>query len=608
MSSIKISVTSDNQIRIDPVGDIDQDDWSSVVNWWTNSAPYPLPSTIIISPANFAYRKQWLRENWTNLDHSVEVGKGVLELVKSADNLVKDFDTLSVQENRGSDISIDHLNLRRPLTPFQIKNLQALVTMPNGANFSVPGAGKTSTTLAVWEYFRKLNKLTQLLVICPRSAFEAWKEEPSSVLPLPTVVNRFSDSPIPSDTEILYVNYEQLENTTRLGRLIKWISQSPTMLVIDEAHRIKGGVSSVRWRACLELSCKAERVDLLTGTPMPQSQEDLKNLLALSWRGVPRYFFSDERLTKLRRGGIFVRTTKEELALPPMRIETIELPMSHVQNEIYTALKRSFIGKFGMSEGDQGYFSKRGKAVMSLIAAATNPGLLMSSTHEDAYLGLQWPPVELSGSERLLHVLENYSLHEIPAKYEWVSRFVAKAAKEGRKVLVWSTFVGNLLALQRILKPYEPALVYGVNSIEEREAEITRFRVSEKCSVLLSNPQTLGEGVSLHKDCHDAIYIDRSYNAGLYLQSLDRIHRLGLKEDQTTNIYILESEASIDRNIARRLALKIDRLGTYLNDDRLAEVSLPSDDDLAPSDGMLGLDEFDLNDLYEHLREENGTK
>jgi SNF2 family DNA or RNA helicase len=608
MSLIRISATADKQIKIEPIGDFEESDWASAVNWWTSKTPYPLPNEVIITPANFSYQRQWLRSNWTNLNHKVELGEGVLELVKSADAITQKFDMLAVQEDRGSEISLEHLHLKRPLTSFQIKNLKALVTMPNGANFSVPGAGKTSTTLAVWEYFRKSNDISRLLVICPRSAFEAWKEEPSVVLFDSIIINQFTEAPIPSNTDILYVNFEQLENTNRLDRLINWVSRSSTMLVIDEAHRIKGGASSVRWRACLELSNRATRVDLLTGTPMPQSQEDLKNLFSLSWHGVPRYFFTNERLTKLKRGGVFVRTTKDELSLPPMRIEAISLPMSDVQGEIYTALKRSFIGKFGMSSGDQSYFGKRGKAVMSLIAAATNPGLLMRGINEDAYLGLQWPPEVLSGSERLLRVLENYSLHEMPAKYEWVSRFVAKAAKEGRKVLVWSTFVGNLLALQRVLEPFEPALVYGGTPIEERLAEIARFRASDKCTVLLSNPQTLGEGVSLHKECHDAIYVDRSYNAGLYLQSLDRIHRLGLSANQTTNVYLLESESSVDRNIARRLALKIDRLGTYLNDDGLVEVSLPSDDEYDLPDSIIGLDDFDLNDLFEHLRENNAFK
>jgi hypothetical protein len=43
------------------------------------------------------------------------------------------------------------------------------------------------------------------------------------------------------------------------------------------------------------------------------------------------------------------------------------------------------------------------------------------------------------------------------------------------------------------------------------------------------------------------------------------------------------------------------RLGFYLNDTGLVEVSLPGLDDEILPDGMLGLDEVDLNDIYQHL-------
>ena len=167
--------------------------------------------------------------------------------------------------------------------------------------------------------------------------------------------------------------------------------------------------------------------------------------------------------------------------------------------------------------------------------------------------------------------------------------------------MIWSTFIANLPALKRLLEPYNPALIYGISTQEERKAELLKFRSTNSCSVLLSNPQTLGEGVSLHKECHEAIYLDRSYNAGLYLQSLDRIHRLGLPKTQETNIFILQCEGSIDHTIARRLEDKIQRLGFYLNDAGLAEVSLPGLDDEILPDGMSGLDEVDLNDIYHHL-------
>jgi SNF2 family DNA or RNA helicase len=203
-----------------------------------------------------------------------------------------------------------------------------------------------------------------------------------------------------------------------------------------------------------------------------------------------------------------------------------------------------------------------------------------------------------------MSVLENYASHEIPRKYHWISCYVAKAASEGRKVLIWSTFIANLQALKRLLEPYDPALIYGATDQEDRKSELAKFRHSKNCSVLLSNPQTLGEGVSLHKECHEAIYLDRNYNAGQYLQSLDRIHRLGLPADQETSVFILESVGSIDLRVARRLQDKIERLGFYLNDADLAAVSLPSGDDDDLPDSIVGIDEVDLDDLYQHLKQD----
>ena len=604
MPALKISLTPDSKIRIEPVGDIPDDIWDDVVNWWSIGRKLdPKLKNVLVGIPEFSQRKIWLRENWKSLGYELTIEEDVKFALKNVDSLMAAFEEIAHRkESDLATINLDVIELIRPLTEFQKKNINCLIGMPNGANFSVPGAGKTLTTLALWEFFRNNNLLDRMLIVCPRSAFEAWESDSSMLLRKPSIT-LFNDDPIDSSTEILYVNYEQLENETRLTRLTKWLSLSKGMLVIDEAHRIKGGGTSIRWRACCELANKAKRIDLLTGTPMPQSQEDLRNLLSLSWRGVPREFFTDSRLSSLRRGGIFVRTTKKELQLPSMKITSIELPMSRVQKDVYSALRQSFIGQFEISSTDSSYFGRRGKAVMTLIAAATNPGLLMRTVNEDAYLGLTWPPKALTGQERLMSVLEDYATHEIPEKYQWVARYVAKAAKEGRKVLIWSTFIANLLALKRLLEPYDPAVIYGVSSQDERKAELFKFRNSSSCSVLLSNPQTLGEGVSLHKECHEAIDLDRSYNAGLYLQSLDRIHRLGLSKDQETKIFVLQCEGSIDQRIARRLEDKIQRLGFYLNDTGLAEVSLPTLDDEILPDGMSGLDEVDLNDIYKHLTE-----
>jgi len=603
MATLHVSLDNDGNIMLAPYGDVTAEDWLLISNWWKPGiyqTGEPVP--IVVSAPEFTAKKRWLRENWTRLGHSILVNQDVVEVSRSTERLIFEFERLAENPEHGSSVSIDAPGLKRVLTAFQERNVKTLLSMPNGANFSVPGAGKTSTTLVVWEHLRRKGLAQRLLIICPRSAFETWETEPEIVLPDAVKVYPFSNSPIPADAEILFCNYEQLENEERLERLIRWTQRSPVMLVLDEAHRIKGGEKSARWRACFRLCHYAARVDLLTGTPMPQSQEDLRNLLSLSWRGIPRTYFDNTRISRLKRGGIFVRTTKRELELPAVKIHEIEAPMSPIQAEIYSALRKRFAGQFFLHATDYSYFERKGKAVMTLLAAATNPGLLLRSEGIESYLGFSWPPTELSGDERLMSILQKYSTHEISSKYKWIAKYVNQATASGKKTLIWSSFVGNLLALKRLLSPYNPALIYGGTLPDERILDLKRFRESNDCSVLLSNPQTLGEGVSLHTVCHEAIYLDRSYNAGLYLQSLDRIHRLGLRAGQETTIFILKSEGTIDFRVARRLHAKIDRLGAYLNDAGLVEVSFPTADEEELPESLSGLDDLDLNDLLDHLK------
>ena len=64
----------------------------------------------------------------------------------------------------------------------------------------------------------------------------------------------------------------------------------------------------------------------------------------------------------------------------------------------------------------------------------------------------------------------------------------------------------------------------------------------------------------------------------------------------------MQSEGTIDRQVANRLELKIAKLGEYLNDDGLSLASLPNGDGDDPPESLLGIDNLDLNDLFEHLK------
>lgn len=574
---------------------------NEVVHWWT---PDQLIDSdyIEIAISEFILKRSWVSKIWAKDGRQYQIDldtKSILEKAIAENSFFKKLtENNSLSENLKTLRNEDYL--RKP-TEFQLKNISNLIHMPAGANFSVPGAGKTSTTLIVWNELRRTGSVGKLLVVCPRSAFEAWESEPKEVFIFPVKTEIYTDGPIDPSIDILITNYEKLESIHRLSTLMFWAKHNKAQLIIDEAHRIKGGQKSVRWRRCKQLSSASSRVDLLTGTPMPQSYDDLRNLFSISWPNVSLNSVSDSILNNIKNGQLFVRTTKRELKLPPLEIIKHSIEQGKIQSEIYDALKKRYVGTFSITNQQESYFGSKGRAVMTLLAVSSNPGLLAGIDNYDAYQGLEWPPRSFNLTESLLHLAENYSNYEIPPKYNWIAQFCKKAMEENRKILIWSNFIGNINALQKLLIPFKPAIVYGQTSIENRIKEIDRFKFSPDCNVLISNPQTLGEGVSLHKECHEAIYLDRSYNAGQYLQSLDRIHRLGLPSDQMTRVHILETKGTIDIRVTARLEMKIKKLAEALNDDGLVKVSLPDDDISLPNE-ILGIDQYDLEDLFEHLK------
>lgn len=87
-------------------------------------------------------------------------------------------DTLFVTHNVAEIEKIlnDRGFVKRNLKTFQIRDLQHLSALSHGANFSVPGSGKTTVSLALHVLVRKPGQ--HMLVVCPKSAFPAWRAKP----------------------------------------------------------------------------------------------------------------------------------------------------------------------------------------------------------------------------------------------------------------------------------------------------------------------------------------------------------------------------------------------------------------------------------------------
>ena len=566
--------------------------------WAPRESTSRLKRELSISATEFEGRASWLRDVWAKNGHSITFDPAVAIALREVRDGVSSFESMLLQRpsrHEGKSLSVS--GITRTLTPEQVENVLCLLDMPNGANFSVPGAGKTFTTIAVWSKLRERGAVDVALVVCPRSAFDSWGTEVRDSLDEAVEFEIYSGGHVNSSTNLLVVNYEQLENPEKLESLRKWLELRSGHLIVDEAHRVKAGGRSVRWRALTYLAAVSRRVDILTGTPMPNGPKDLKALFHLTWPKLSDSFLTEDVLLKMPRKTAYVRTTKDELNLPPITYRVATEEPSPLQSQIMSALKDKYQGVFGLSISESQSLAKRGKAVMTLLAASTNPSLLIAKDFDAIEFGFNWPPLDVTDDKALMGLIRDYLKHEVPWKFRFAALEADRLRAEGKKLLVWTSFVGNIAALSKVLNSFSPAVVHGGVDQHTREREIERFRTDPECSVLITNPQTLGEGISLHMDCHDAIYIDRTYNAGMYLQSIDRIHRLGLPLNTLTNITLLQTKGTIDERVASRLEVKIRNLSRFLQDKSLVESSIPSSDEI-PAQEIFGLDDEDLADIF----------
>lgn len=483
------------------------------------------------------------------------------------------------------------------LRSFQKRDVSKLLGLKHGANFSVPGAGKTRATLALLMNRMAQGSADRLLVVSPKSAFEAWADEVSVTLGegdfTPKIVTRNEDL----SGLVVLVNYERL--APMMSHLIRWMRLGKTMLVLDEAHRMKLGVRGQWGSACMQLAPFASHRLILSGTPAPNGSADLESLFSFVWPGqgtrhVRRAISTGSlRAASAALRPLFTRTTKTELDLPPMtvKVRRVELPPLH--REIYDAL----VWRESISlKRDGRNMAELGKVILYLIMAATSPALVAVGASRHEPLAYRVPPLELPIGQDGRAMLEDLPDFELSPKYVEVAKIVQANWQEGRKTLVWSTFVRNLTTLHRILEPFNPAVVHG--GTEDRSDQIEKFRIDPSCAVLLSNPATLGEGISFHHTCHDAVYVDRDFSAGRYLQSIDRIHRLGLAPDVRTNVTILVGDNTIDELVELRLQQKLEFMGGILDDGNIMVLG-----DLAEEvSESAGLDARDVEELFNHLK------
>ena len=451
--------------------------------------------------------------------------------------------------------------ITRPLKPEQEKASFFMTIMKRAANFSVPGAGKTAMMYGTFAYLSspRLNEVDKLLVVSPLNAFAAWRTEfeavfgPKRKLHYLNMRDKKYNNNVGAikhdwvQADVITINYESLQSKLNI---INDLLDSKTMLVFDEVHRVKG-VGGQRAKAALSLSQTPHYRYVLTGTPIPNGFRDIYNFLHLMYPDEYSSFFAwdlttlnniDPEDVNKKLSPFFWRTNKKDLHVPK--------PDPDIIKEVEPSKNQQMLSQ-AIYETENGTLA----TFIRLLQASTNPELLATNINYkelglvDADSGVwdkQASTVEKENASSG-DAYKKYDLAKVESpKFEMGIDLIDKLVSQGKKVLVWGMFVGTMQKITDTLNDMgiKTTLVYGATPKQDREGMINNFRTGD-AQVLVSNPNTLGESISLHQTAHDAVYFEYNFNLTFMLQSRDRINRLGLPANQYTRYYYLMTKGDV---------------------------------------------------------------
>ncbi|MEC7769808.1 MAG: DEAD/DEAH box helicase [Bacteroidota bacterium] len=532
------------------------------------------------------------------------------ELLRKINALQQDYETIFDKGRTYKDGSFDkkdyqkHLDILQKHVPRELREHQKkasyhLWLLNNAANFSVPGSGKTTVVLSVYERLRMENKVNKLFVIGPPASFGPWKEEFQAALGRKVKSKVLAGGNredrkleyynFNGDTELYLTSFQTLLNDSDDLQIFLGNEKVRAYLVIDEAHYIKQ-INGSWANAALKVAKYADYRCILTGTPAPKSYTDLYNLFDFLWperkpissRQKARIKLLEENndnqaaseILEDTIGPLFYRVRKKELGLadqifhPPHKIE-----MNPSERLIYNAIINK-IRDFAIEDYLKNIqlVNKLRRGRMIRLRQCISNAQLLSTAVEDYDEDIIGDNLDLN------RLIIRYDKNEVPAKLSKLVDLVSGFQKRKEKIVIWSNFLGTISLIENTLekKGYECKKIIGETPVEN--SSVTEEETREKIrlefvdpksglDILIANPAACAESISLHKSCSNAIYYDLSYNCAQYLQSLDRIHRVGGSEEKSSHYHYLQYSNTIDSDILLNLNRKAEKMYEIIEGD-----------------------------------------
>jgi SNF2 family DNA or RNA helicase len=416
------------------------------------------------------------------------------------------------------------------------------------------GTGKTKVVIDNSAYLYSKGEISALVVIAPNGVHRNWIREVDTHLPdwcehqityyrsgmNKKEIEAFESVRSSKDClKIFTFNVEAFTSPKAVHWMEKILLSNDVMLVVDESTRIKTP-GAKRTKLITKFGKQVKYKRILTGTPITKNAADVyaqfkfldpqilgydsfysfRNQYCVMGGFEQRQIIAYKNLDELSRnveGHSFRVLKKDCLDLPPKIYQRHFVEMSERQKKMYNTMKKGFIAEL------EGNVIEAPEAITRLLRL------------QQILCG--WFPTE---NERVQPIDEKNPRIE-----------ALKDVLEGieSKVIIWARFRADIRAIERLLGDLAVSYHGGVDS-DARELAIERFQKDPAIRYFIGTPQAGGTGLTLTA-AEYAIYYSNSFDLEQRLQSEDRCHRIGTKNNVT---YIdIECQKSIDSKIIKAL-------------------------------------------------------
>lgn len=421
--------------------------------------------------------------------------------------------------------------------------------------FDEQGTGKTLTTIAAFDIIFDQGEVSQLVIVCPKTLLFTWKKEISDFLPkkyslaIVEGTAHQKQNTILTSTDILLLTYESMAVNSAV--LTARIESKPSLIVFDESFMVKNA-AAVRSQAALKVRRASKKCFVLCGTPAPNAVVDIVHQFTLADNGYTFDGFqptgeplidTPEVRRRVNERGFYIRRLKDDVlpGLPSKRFVIDEYSLTNRQRELYEETRQNLV--LYLNNLDEKKFKKNIATYlqkrMVLIQICVSPALIGDSDSESG-------------------------------KYAKLQELVTDLVDvQSRKVLIWSAFTESTDHIIRLMSKYNPVRVDGtITSPEERQHAVNQFQTDPDTKVFVGNAAAAGAGITLTAaDC--AIYVSLSNQAVHFMQSVDRIHRIGQNSTQV-EYHFLVCPGTIEEYdvgvVSKKQIRQADLLGDSINE------------------------------------------